>query len=168
MQSVDRIIWPIWSAGFTLTGLAMMHLVERLANLPPCPLCYQQRQIYWAIAIIGIIATVLRTIRKDDLTKTIFNGVLAILFVGSFVAAAYHAGVEWKWWLGPEECSVGGGISEMLSRDIDFSNTKNAVSCSDATWRFAGLSFAGWNAVASLIFAIASLRATLAQIRSLT
>lgn len=168
MHSVKRIIWPIWSTGFTLSGLVAMHLVERIANLPPCPLCYQQRQIYWAITTIGIVATVLRRIRKDDLTKAIFNSVLAILFVSSFVAATYHAGVEWKWWPGPEGCSVGAGISEMLSLDIDFSDTKNAVSCSDAPWRFAGLSFAGWNAVASMIFAFASVRATLAQARSLT
>lgn len=166
MHFLRKIIWPIWAAGFTLSGLIAMHLIERLANLPPCLLCYQQRQIYWAIATIGIIATISRRINKSPLSKAILNGALSILFVGSFIAAFYHSGVEWKWWLGPAGCSVGADIPDILNLELDFSKTDNFVSCSDAPWRFANLSFAGWNAFASLAFAFASLNATLSQIRN--
>lgn len=166
MQFFKKIYWPTWLAGYAIAGLVAMLLVEHLADLPPCPLCYQQRQIYLAIAIFGIVASLLLGTKNDNLTRTILNGVLAILFAGSFVAASYHAGVEWKWWLGPAECSAGADIGAILNEEIDFSNTINVVSCSDAPWRFAGLSFAGWNAVASIAFAIASIKVVLTQIRT--
>lgn len=167
MQILKKIYWPTWTAGYTLAALIAMHLVEHLANLPPCPLCYQQRQIYLAIAIVGITSSILLRLKNDNFIHAVLNGVMALLFVGSVFAASYHAGVEWKWWMGPVGCSAGADISAIFNEDIDFSNTNNVVSCSDAPWRFSGLSFAGWNAVASLTFAVASIKVTLTRIRHL-
>src|SRR5262249_18846745 len=65
----------------------------------------------------------------------------------------YHAGVEWKWWLGPQECSgalddlgsAGGLLKKLESISI--------VRCDEAAWRFLGLSLAGYNAIISLALA---------------
>jgi disulfide bond formation protein DsbB len=59
----------------------------------------------------------------------------------------YHSGVEWGWWAGPEACSTGAGLSGGLP---DLSKAR-VINCSDAQWRFLGLSFAGWNVVISLV-----------------
>lgn len=167
MLFIRKIIWPSWCAMFTFSGLIAMHLVERLANLPPCPLCYLQRQIYWAITAVGIICTIFRKTKNDYLLNAILTGILSILFIGSFIAATYHAGVEWKWWAGPEECTAGFNTSAILDMDLDLSSKGNFVNCSEAPWRVMGLSFAGWNAIASLTFAIMSVKITLSQIRQL-
>jgi disulfide bond formation protein DsbB len=72
-----------------------------------------------------------------------------LAFIANAIAGIYHAGVEWKWWEGPGECAGGfelkwgeGGVAETP-----------IIRCDEASWRFLGLSFAGWNAVISATLA---------------
>ena len=67
--------------------------------------------------------------------------------------AAYHAGIEWQWWQGPQACAGGTGPSGTLP---DLSGAR-IIRCDEAPWRFLGLSFAGWNAVISLLLAAIAL-----------
>ena len=77
---------------------------------------------------------------------------LALLFLGNAVLGAYHAGIEWKFWPGPSACSPGaaGPASGNLIEDL---KATRIVPCDAASWRFLGLSFAGWNVVISLALA---------------
>jgi disulfide bond formation protein DsbB len=61
--------------------------------------------------------------------------------------AAYHAGVEWRWWEGPAACAPTGEVGNAASMLEALGEGQHAPSCTDATWRFLGLSFAGWNAI---------------------
>ena len=65
-------------------------------------------------------------------------------------AGIYHAGVEWKWWPGPSECS---GAFELQWGEGGVVDTP-IIHCDEASWRFLGLSFAGWNAVVSALLAL--------------
>ena len=65
-------------------------------------------------------------------------------------AGIYHAGVEWKWWPGPGECS---GAFELQWGEGGVVDTP-IIRCDEASWRFLGLSFAGWNAVVSALLAL--------------
>jgi len=82
---------------------------------------------------------------------------LGLVFVTGAVVATYHAGVEWKFWAGPAGCS--GGAAEGIG-SIDLLEALNekiaTVSCTEAPWRMFGMSMAGYNAVASILLAIAS------------
>ena len=62
----------------------------------------------------------------------------------------YHAGAEWGWWLGPADC--GGNAPAVADVDDLLGQLDNirVVSCTAASWRLLGLSFAGWNAVVSI------------------
>jgi len=86
----------------------------------------------------------------------------ALLVVGGLLMAwglylgVYHAGVEWAWWAGPTDCGVAvdlppatGGSGGVLD-DID---KIMPPFCDKAALRILGLSFAGWNVVASLFLA---------------
>jgi disulfide bond formation protein DsbB len=78
--------------------------------------------------------------------------VLALVLIGGAGVGVYHAGVEWKWWAGPQDCSgplnqLGGGNLLQQLQSI------NVVRCDEASWRFLSLSFAGWNVVISLALA---------------
>jgi disulfide bond formation protein DsbB len=78
-------------------------------------------------------------------------GALALVFVISALLGAYHAGVEWGWFAGPNDC--GGAAPPAAASTADFLRqlqTTRVVSCTDAAWRLLGLSLAGWNAVASV------------------
>jgi disulfide bond formation protein DsbB len=73
----------------------------------------------------------------------------------------FHAGVEWAFWEGPASCSPSVGIGSAADMVSQLENT-HAPSCTEATWRLLGLSFAGWNAVISLALvalALAGVRA---------
>jgi disulfide bond formation protein DsbB len=84
------------------------------------------------------------------------RGLLAVggaLMVWSLYMGVYHAGVEWKWWPGPADCGAVEAPSTGGKGILDALNTFIPPSCDEAAGRFLGISFAGWNAVASLILA---------------
>jgi disulfide bond formation protein DsbB len=70
--------------------------------------------------------------------------------LGSAIFGAYHAGVEWTWWPGPETCSgaISGGLPDL---------TKPVVACNEAAIRIVGISLAGWNAIISAVLAVIAL-----------
>ena len=65
----------------------------------------------------------------------------------------YHAGVEWKFWQGPTDCSgpvVDLGSAGTLLQRLD---TVKVIRCDEVQWRFLGLSLAGYNVLISLLMA---------------
>jgi disulfide bond formation protein DsbB len=110
----------------------------------PCPLCLQQRWAYYlAIPYAALIFAISSLSGKYARRNLVLMG---LIWVGSAVFGAYHAGVEWSFWPGPTTCggSVSGGLPD-LSRPV--------ISCDEAAIRIFGLSLAGWNAVISAALA---------------
>ncbi len=93
---------------------------------------------------------------------------VAAAFLANAGLGAYHAGVEWKLWPGPETCAatgvqpLGSGSGGVLG---SLSKTR-VIRCDEAPWHFLGLSLAGWNVVASLLLAAGAVSAALKAIRS--
>jgi len=142
--------------------LGVAHGFETFGHLPPCELCLHQREGYWialAVAVVGVVASKLR--RSPP---RVFALLLGLIFLGEAGLAAYHAGVEWHWWPGPASCTGGHGVvkpSDMLALLKGVRMT--VVQCDQAAWRWLGLSMAGWNALAALSLALASLAAAAAS-----
>jgi len=87
---------------------------------------------------------------------------LALIFAVSLFFAVRHAGVEWKWWLGPAGCGAGDLTSTIAPLgSVEANPDLIPVFCDEAALRVLGLSFAGWNAVASLVLLIAAIKGTL-------
>ena len=79
-------------------------------------------------------------------------GLVALAFLANAGLGGYHSGVEWGFWAGPETCS--GATAPLATGKSLLDQLKNApriIRCDEAPWRFAGLSFAGWNAVVSFV-----------------
>lgn len=115
----------------------------------PCKLCLIQRNPYYAAIPLALVAAFLppRWTRAG-------LWLLALLFLVSAGLGAYHAGVEWGFWAGPSDC--GGAPASAAGNMGDFLNQlqkTRVVSCTEAAWRFLGLSLAGWNVVISLALA---------------
>jgi len=107
---------------------------EHLGGYAPCPLCLEERYAYY----FAVPAS-------------------ALAFLANAAAGIYHAGIEWKWWPGPGECS---GAFELQWGEGGIVDTP-VIRCDEASWRFLGLSFAGWNAaVSALLACVASYGAT--------
>lgn len=143
-----------------LVGLGCLALIagawffEIVRGLTPCKLCLEQRVPHYAA--IGLALAGLVLARSLRLQTLVLLG-LAGLMLWSTGLGAYHSGVEWGWFAGPNDC--GGSAPAAAAGVQDFMKqlqTTRVVACSEAAWRLLGLSLAGWNAVASLgLFAVA-------------
>ena len=133
---------------------------EYIGGYRPCPLCLEQRYAYYLSIPLLFLALILISMDQHRLATVLF-GLVAIAFLINAGLGVYHAGVEWKFWEGPQTCSGGlaplggtgsGGLLNQLAKET-------FVRCDEAAWRFAGLSFAGWNAVLSALLAIGAIQA---------
>lgn len=114
----------------------------------PCELCLKERIPYYAgIAVSGLAVAFAAGGKAKLLRAALFA--LALIFAGSAVFGAYHAGVEWGFWPGPQECS---GVLERAATVAEFltqlENVK-VVRCDAPALKILGLSLAGWNALIS-------------------
>ena len=119
---------------------------EHVWGYVPCALCLTQRKPYYlAIPLALALAFVPPRWTRAGLW------LLALVFVVSAGLGAYHSGVEWGFWLGPSDCGGSSGVG--AGNVSDFLNQlekTRVVSCTEAAWRFLGLSLAGWNVLISL------------------
>lgn len=163
-------VWPWAAAGFSVAALAAAHIFQRL-GYAPCALCLRQREVYWLLLFVFVTwasAAIPKPYSRSPFVARLLVAVLAGLFAISAVLAAFHAGVELKWWPGPESCTgaAAGPVSlDALSGVISGRTAVRAPACDEASWTFLGLSMAGWNAALSLVMAAASV-AVLARSRS--
>ncbi len=112
---------------------------EYIGGYRPCPLCLQQRYAYYAGIPILFGALVLTSTGQKRLAGALF----------ALVALGFLANTG----LAIEPLTSGtGSLLERLQ-------TTRVIRCDEAAWRFLGLSFAGWNAVFSLLLAIATFSA---------
>jgi disulfide bond formation protein DsbB len=162
MQSLRRAAirsWPLTAAFASAVILGIAHAFETFGGLAPCELCLKQRQGYWAALILGLIGFVLIRLVRGRRMFTAVGVVLALVFLGEAVLAAYHAGVEWKFWPGPQECTGGARASAAAISNLLGGARITGPRCDVAAWVFLGLSMAGWNVLLALALAGISLAA---------
>jgi disulfide bond formation protein DsbB len=126
---------------------------QYLGGFIPCKLCLEERIPYYAGVPVMVLAAISATLRWPPLVTRVLLAIGGALMVWSLYMAVYHSGVEWKWWAGPTDCGAVAAPSTGGKGILDALNTFVPPACDEAAGRFLGLSFAGWNAVASLILA---------------
>ncbi len=68
---------------------------ESLWGLAPCELCLWQRAPYWLALALALAAAALPRARRPLLLGA------ALAALASAAIAAFHLGVEWRWWPSP-------------------------------------------------------------------
>ncbi|QND50732.1 disulfide bond formation protein B [Phyllobacterium sp. 628] len=125
----------------------------------PCKLCLEQRFPYYAGIPLMAIAVASSTLKwPAGLTRLLLalGGILMLIGLG---LAVFHSGVEWKFWEGPTDCTaVSMSITTNAGNLLNDMNSIHPPACDTAALRVLGLSFAGWNAIASLILALIAFR----------
>ena len=125
--------------------------IEHIGGIAPCPLCLDQRIAYYAAIPLALVAVALLP-GNASLSRFI----LALLAAGFFLNAglgAYHSGVEWGWWPGPETCSGTGTIATTPGALLESLKNSRVVRCDEAALRILGLSLAGYSALTSAFLA---------------
>ena len=142
--------------------LAAAHAFERFAGLSPCNLCLKQREVYWGAVAVSLTATIWHLVSRGSRgTPRIAAFLLAVVFATGAVTAVFHMGGEMKWWDLPATCSGGGDINleSLAALALGTGPIEKVVMCDAVTWRFLGLSMAGWNVLISVALAVFSLLA---------
>jgi len=126
---------------------------EYFMKLAPCPLCLEQRIPYYVGIPLALVVAFAAWRKAPAPLVGVGFATLAIVFLIGVGLGVYHAGIEWKFWPGPTECSGplgqlggGGGLLEKMQ-------TTAVVRCDEAAWRLFGISLAGYNVLISLFLA---------------
>ncbi len=140
-----------WCLAAIVASLAMLggaHSFETFGGYAPCGLCLRQREVYWAALTAGLIgAAVTRSAPRYGRVVAL---VLTAIFAAGLIVAAFHSGVEGKWWPGPTSCSGGtGSVSASAMTDLLNGAKARPPACDQAAWRMFGISMAGYNALIS-------------------
>lgn len=135
------LLASLGSALLLLGAFAFQHL----GGMAPCKLCIWQRYPHALAVAIGLLA-----IAWPQRTLIAAGGLAALATAG---VGAYHVGVEQKWWEGPSTCSST-PIGSLSTDDLmDQIMSAPLVRCDEIPWELFGISMAGWNMIASLVFA---------------
>ncbi|WP_159951605.1 disulfide bond formation protein B [Rhizobium sp. 18065] len=129
---------------------------EHIGGYVPCALCLMQRNPYYIGLGVGIAALASSALRPPVVTRGLFL-VIAVLMLVGMGLGIYHSGVEWKFWDGPASCSIGATGGATPTNVLEALNSTKAPSCTEATLRVLGLSFAGWNVLTSAALATVAL-----------
>ena len=134
----------------TIAGAWFFQLVLQIL---PCPMCLEQRYAYYAL--IPLSALVALGAAKGAPRPLLIAGlvVIALIAAGNSMFGVYHAGVEWKFWQGPTDCTgplVDFGKAGSLLDQLD---KVKVIRCDEVQWRFLGISLAGYNALISALMA---------------
>jgi disulfide bond formation protein DsbB len=136
------------SAAAILGALYFQYVLHYL----PCPLCLMQRYFHYAAIPLGVVVAGAAHFGAPRMVVRIGFVALALVLLAGAAVGVFHAGVEWKWWAGPQDCS--GPLNQLRGGNLlQQIETINVVRCDEAPWSFLGLSFAGWNVVISTALA---------------
>jgi disulfide bond formation protein DsbB len=126
---------------------------QYVMGLRPCPLCLEQRIAYYVSIPLAIVVAIAASRDAPRPVVTAGLGAIALAMLFNSGLALFHAGVEWKWWPGPQECS--GPLTDLSAGGDLLSSLSNLtiVRCDEAAWRFLGLSLAGYDVLISLALA---------------
>ena len=149
---------PALTAALAITAIAAATLAgawffELVLDIRPCPLCLEQRYAYYLAVPLGALIAIAAA--RDAPRGALLAGlaVLALVVLGNAGLGAYHAGVEWKLWQGPTDCTGPVGNLGSAGNLLERLDTVKVVRCDEVQWTFLGLSLAGYNVLISLLMA---------------
>ncbi len=143
----------VGNAAFVIAGVGFASLaaawIFQLLGFEPCELCYAERNPYYFAVPAGLIAAMLADRAPKAAALLLVTVCVALLFDAGL--AAYHAGVEWHFWPGPDACTGGGpGVSASSSLSQALRHNTAVVPCDVAAIRIFGISLAGYLVFLSL------------------
>ena len=146
--------------------IAAVYYFQYVLGYQPCPLCLEQRKAFY---VCVPLAALLWLGAEHGASRKVLAAGFAVIALGMLWntgLSVYHAGVEWKLWAGPSECS--GAVNSLGSAGglLNSLQEIHIPRCDEAAWTFLGISLAGYDVPVSLALALIALwgvKASLAQ-----
>lgn len=123
-------------------------------GLYPCVLCIYQRYAYGAAMAAAALAVALAGSALGRRLALIGAG---LAFAAGSAIAAFHVGVEQKWWQGTAECHAPQLPANPTVEQLrDLLLNQPFAPCDVVPWELFGISMAGFNVLASALLAALS------------
>jgi len=149
-----------------LSAIAGAWGFQLIGGYVPCALCLEQRVPYYVgLPVIAVALVLSRLSPAGWAAARLLLVVAAVVFAYGATLGVYQSGAEWSFWAGPADCGGGTAVATSAGDLLNQMRSTRVVSCTEASWRLLGLSFAGWNVVASAAVALLCFVAALAPRR---
>lgn len=139
--------------------MAGAHAFERFGGLAPCPLCLDQRNWHWGVIAVSLAAFI--TMRFRPSLARWAAATIGLVLIGAALMGAYHVAVEQHWVMA--QCDARIDMDDI--RPFDFEGEVTVPKCDEIAWSLLGVSMAGYNALISFFFALASFAVALLPAR---
>jgi len=153
-RGTSHVLFP--GAAVAVLGVLILggaYAFQYIGGYRPCALCLEQRVPWFVLIVLGGAVTAAQVHIRDVPRQAIVGiyVVIAMVALWSAYLGLFHAGVEYKWWPGPPDCTGtdlpdAGSIFGPLS-------TRQIVRCDEVVWDLFGISMAGFNFLFSLVAA---------------
>jgi disulfide bond formation protein DsbB len=129
---------------------------QYVLGYPPCPLCLDQRKAFYVAVPLAVLLAVGTSAGASRKVLMLSFLAIALVMLWNAGLSAFHAGVEWKFWPGPTDCS--GPVNSIVSTANLLKSLQDIriVRCDEAAWRLFGISLAGYDVLVSLLLVIAA------------
>ena len=156
----------VFIAAVAAAAILGAYYFQYIVHLAPCPLCLEQRIPYYIGIPLALVVAAGAAWRAPKFLLCLGFAALVLVFLAGIGLGTYHAGIEWKFWLGPTECTgplqpfgSGGDLMSQIQ-------TTSVVRCDEAAWRLFGISLAGYNVLVSIVLVIAAFFGARTSVRS--
>ncbi|MGD1877895.1 MAG: disulfide bond formation protein B [Kiloniellaceae bacterium] len=150
---------PALLAAACVGALATALAAQYWGGLNPCVLCMYQRYAYGVALAFAILAFLLAG-KAAGRRPARFWALIgsAVAFAAGSAIAAFHVGVEQKWWQGTAECHAPALPDNATVEQLREILLNQAFApCDQIPWEIFGISMAGFNALACALLAALSL-----------
>ncbi|MCW2314894.1 disulfide bond formation protein DsbB [Rhodoblastus acidophilus] len=142
---------PLQAASLSLAAAALALAgawTFQALGFEPCELCLKERYAFYAALPVAAAAIFLARNAPPAAARTAL-ALLALIVAANAALAFYHAGVEWKFWAGPADCT-GDFVKPATMADFRRQlQSVHVVRCDEPALKILGLSLAFWNALLS-------------------
>ena len=152
IREYARLVWSFINSKplATITAVAGIltvsaFVLENGFGIRPCPMCWWQRYVHWAIAAIGLacLSPVAARLRPGAL------GIVGMIALIGAIIGAWQSSAQWGLLGYPDGCTSDGMQARFSTEDIMQSlSQQGTIPCDLETFRLFGLSLANWNILA--------------------
>ena len=162
IRSYARLVWGFIDSKplATITAVAGIltvsaFVLENGFGIRPCPMCWWQRYVHWAITAIGLacLFPVAARLRPGAL------GLVGMIALIGAIIGAWQSSAQWGLLGYPDGCTSDGMQTRFSTEDIMQSlSQQGTIPCDLETFRLFGLSLANWNVLAMGAIILLALR----------
>ncbi len=145
---------PALLAAACLGALGTALASQYWGGLYPCVLCVYQRYAYGVALGFAVLAFLLAGSAPGRRLALVGSG---LAFLGGSAIAAFHVGVEQKWWQGTAECHAPALPDNATVEQLrEILLNQPFAPCDKVPWELFGISMAGFNILAYAVLAALS------------